>query len=177
MKSIANDISIARIILVLLLIFTKPLSAVFYIVYLICGISDMLDGYIARKTNTTSKLGEKLDSIADFIMIAVLIILLYPIVKIPNTILSWIVIIAIIRIISVFIVFIKFKTFGMLHTYGNKITGLMLFLYPIFFGINQSVVIMYVLCITASITAVEELFINLLSNEFQANPKSIFTKD
>ncbi len=176
MKSIANDISIARIILVLLLVFTKPLSTAFYIVYLMCGISDMLDGYIARKTNTTSKLGEKLDSIADFIMIAVLIIRLYPIVQIPNAILSWIVIIAIIRILSVIIVFIKFKTFGMLHTYGNKITGLMLFLYPIVFGLNKSVVVMYTLCIISCFTAVEELFINLLSNDFQANKKSIFSK-
>ena len=81
MKSVANFISAARILLTFTLILTKPLSAAFIIIYLFCGISDMLDGYIARKTGTTSKLGEKLDSLADFIMITVLIIILYPIVN------------------------------------------------------------------------------------------------
>lgn len=67
MKSIANYISISRILLVLALIFIEPLSTTFYIIYFISGISDILDGFIARKYNVTSTLGEKLDSIADLI--------------------------------------------------------------------------------------------------------------
>lgn len=67
MKSIANYISISRILLVLTLIFIEPLSTTFYIIYFISGISDILDGFIARKYNVTSTLGEKLDSIADLI--------------------------------------------------------------------------------------------------------------
>lgn len=48
MKSIANYISIARIFLALTLALTKPLSIAFFTIYLVCGISDFFDGYIAR---------------------------------------------------------------------------------------------------------------------------------
>lgn len=177
MNSIANYISIIRILLVLSLVLIKPLSTEFYIIYVIAGISDIFDGYIARKTNTMSKLGEKLDSAADFIMFVVLIIILYPIINPTLQILIWIVIIGIIRIVSIIIVFIKYKTFGMLHTYSNKITGLMLFVLPLFLVSIKPDVLMYIICILASASAVEEIVIHLLSNELNANRKSIFTKD
>ena len=176
MKSIANYISIARIILVLTLLLIKPLSPLFFVVYILSGVSDILDGFIARKTNTTSKVGEKLDSIADFIMIMVLIVILYPFTK-PNVqILLWIVIIGIIRAISVIIAFLKFKALGMIHTYANKVTGLILFLYPMLYVTFRSVWLMYGICIIASISALEELLINLTSNELNANIKSLFIK-
>ncbi len=171
MKWIANVISIARIFLILTLFLIRPLSVGFFVIYIICGISDMLDGYVARKLGTQSKFGEKLDSASDLIMVAVLIIILYPIIDMPLTITYWIVGIVIIRILSMIIVFIKYKTFGILHTIGNKVTGLMLFLFPI---IIQSEVLIYLLCITASISAIEELFIHILSKEFNGNQKSIF---
>ena len=42
----------------------KPLSTLFLTIYVLTGISDVLDGAIARKYTTTSELGAKLDSIA-----------------------------------------------------------------------------------------------------------------
>lgn len=176
MKSIANYISIARIAFVLILVLIKPLSITFFIIYFICGISDILDGFIARKTNTASKLGEKLDSVADLIMVLVLIPKLYPIINPTVKILMWIIIIGIIRGVSVTVVYSKYKTFGMLHTYANKITGFMLFVFPVVFCVFPSEIVIHRMCIIASISAVEELVINLSSNEFQANKKSIFKK-
>nr|WP_295777963.1 CDP-alcohol phosphatidyltransferase family protein [uncultured Intestinibacter sp.] len=43
-----------------------------------CGILDVLDGFIARKFNVTSKLGAKLDSIPDMIMIFVILFRFVP---------------------------------------------------------------------------------------------------
>jgi len=60
------------------LFLTIPLSFQFFVIYFLCCVSDVLDGYIARKTKTTSKLGEILDSVTDFILIAVMIIILFP---------------------------------------------------------------------------------------------------
>ena len=54
MKHIANYISISRIIMSIVLIATAPFSVMFYIIYIYCGISDMLDGYIARKSKNES---------------------------------------------------------------------------------------------------------------------------
>ena len=176
MKSIANYISIARVFLALTLALVKPLSLAFFAIYLSCGISDILDGYIARKTNTASKLGEKLDSFADLIMVAILIIVLYPIIDLTVQVIVWIVIIGIIRAVSTMVVFVKYRTLGILHTYGNKITGLVLFVFPLSLAFVQSDVLMNIICMVASISAIEELFIHLSSNELRTNQKSIFAK-
>jgi len=175
-KSIANYISVSRIFLSLTMILLNPLSLVFCIIYVICGITDVLDGYIARKTNTTSKLGEQLDSVADLIMIMVLMFILFPIINLTVQIIVWIIIIVIIRIVSIIVVFVKYKTFGILHTYGNKITGILLFIFPLSFAFLKSDMSMYIICMVASISAIEELFIHLTSFEFKANKKSIFMK-
>lgn len=176
MKSIANYISILRMFLALTLAFAKPLSIGFFAIYLICGISDVYDGYIARKTNTVSKFGDNLDSVADLIMIVILMIVLYSIINPTIKIIVWIVIIGIIRTVSMIVVFVKYKTFEMLHTYGNKITGLVLFAFPLSLAFVQSDVLMYMICVVASISAIEELFIHLWSNKLRINKKSIFTK-
>lgn len=176
MKSIANYISISRILLALTLALVKPLSIAFLALYLICGISDVFDGYIARRTHTASELGEKLDSVADLIMVVVLMIVLYPIINLPVQIIVWIVIIGIIRAVSIMVVFVKYKTFGMLHTYGNKITGLVMFAFPLSLTFVQLDVLMYIICVVASISAIEELLIDLSSNELRINKKSIFAK-
>ena len=176
MKSIANYISISRIFLALSLSLAKPLSITFSAIYLLCGISDVFDGYIARKTHTTSKLGEKLDSVADLIMVIVLMIVLYPIINLTVQIIVWIIIIGVIRAVSMMVVFVKYRTFGILHTYGNKITGLVLFSFPISIVFVQSDVLLYIICVVASISAIEELFIHIWSNELRINKKSIFEK-
>ncbi|MCG8485314.1 MAG: CDP-alcohol phosphatidyltransferase family protein, partial [Clostridia bacterium] len=149
MNSIANYISISRIFLALTLVIVKPLSLAFFIIYLVCGVSDIFDGYIARKTDTVSKLGKKLDSIADLIMVLVLAIVLYPTINPTVQVILWIVIIIVIRIVSMIIVYIKYKTFEILHTYGNKITGLMLFAFPLSLTFTQSNVLLYIICVVA----------------------------
>lgn len=69
MKNVPNEITIFRILLSISLFFIKPFSSLFLVIYLLCGFSDMIDGYIARKMNATSKLGAILDSIADVVFI------------------------------------------------------------------------------------------------------------
>lgn len=60
-----NLLSIARIALAgLLLINQQPL---FSVCYLICGLTDVLDGFIARNYRLQTTLGSKLDSLGDFV--------------------------------------------------------------------------------------------------------------
>lgn len=174
MKLIPNLISINRIILSLVLIFIKPLSVSFYIIYIICGFSDILDGFIARKTGTTSKFGAKLDSIADMIMIGILLFLFYPILNPAIEFVIWIILISIIRVISILVAFKKYKTFASIHTWGNKITGMCLFLFPILFLYINTIVLIYITCVAASISAIEELIIQLTSRDLELNRHSIF---
>ncbi len=176
-KSIANYISTARIFLSLTLVLVKPLSIVFFIIYFVCGISDVFDGYIARKTDSVSKWGDKLDTAADLIMFMILMLILYPIINLTVGIIAWIVIIGIIRAISIIMVFVKYKTFQILHTYSNKITGVVLFLFPLSIVFFQSdILLMYILCMVSSISTIEEFLIHLLSKKLETNRKSILAK-
>ena len=53
-----------------LLVFLPTFSPGFYILYLLCGFTDMIDGTVARKTNSASRFGEKLDTAADIVFVA-----------------------------------------------------------------------------------------------------------
>ena len=135
-----------------------------------------MDGFIARKTGTTSRLGEKIDSMADMIMIGVLLVVLYPIVNPSTKIVIWIISIGIIRLESMVVALKKYKTFAMLHSYGNKITGIVLYLLPILLLYIHTTMLMYIICGVASLSAIEELIIQLISSELQVNRHSIFSK-
>ena len=67
-KYIANVLTACRILGSILLLFFPVFSVAFYIIYIFCGVSDMIDGTIARKTNSISKFGSKLDTIADLVL-------------------------------------------------------------------------------------------------------------
>lgn len=71
MKNTANIITGLRIVFSLAILFFPPFSPMFYILYGSAGLTDMIDGTVARKTNTVSASGEKLDTIADFIFVTV----------------------------------------------------------------------------------------------------------
>lgn len=176
MKSLANKISMLRILLTFALLWIKPLSPMFYVVYAAAGISDILDGYIARRTNTTSKLGEKLDSAADLILILVLIAVLYPVIRPDIPVLIWTACIGLIRAASILLAWIKYRTFGSIHTYANKLTGLLLFLTPLLLGVLRREFLFYGICLIATVSALEELLIHLVSRELHANRKSIFSR-
>lgn len=83
MLNLANLLTLSRIALVpviafLLLVFpdAKLARMIAFILYSICGITDFLDGWIARKFNMYSQLGKMLDPIADKLLIAVLLLVL-----------------------------------------------------------------------------------------------------
>ena len=175
MKAIPNCISVCRIIFSLILFIVKPLSAAFYAIYIICGLSDMVDGFIARKTGTTSNLGARLDSMGDMVMVGVLLLVLYPIINPPIQIVIWTISIGIIRLASMAVALKKYKTFAGLHTYGNKITGIVLFIFPMLLPCIHITMLMYIICAVASISAIEELIIHITSSKLQINRQSIFT--
>ena len=100
MKHIANIITGSRIVFSIALLFFPPLSSAFYVLYAAAGLTDMIDGTVARKTNTVSSFGAKLDTIADFIFVAVCSIKLLPILDIPVWLWVWIAGIALIKIIN-----------------------------------------------------------------------------
>lgn len=176
MKNIPNIITIIRIFLSTTFMFIKPYSITFCVIYVLCGISDILDGYIARNTNTTSKVGSILDTLADIAMVAMLSVVLLPTIRFPIRIISWIILILIIRIIGIIIAFYKYHKFVILHTYSNKLTGLALFLAIIFFKCTSSLIVMSLVCIIATLASIEEIVIHSTKKDLDRDIRGIFFK-
>ena len=120
----ANVITLIRICLAISLLFMREYSLLFLILYSICGFTDILDGYIARKTKTESYFGAKLDTIADLLFFIVMFIIMFDILLKNIIFIIFIIIIFLIRIVSIIIVLKKYNKFAILHTYTNKLTGL-----------------------------------------------------
>lgn len=127
----ANFITSLRIVLSIGLLFCPPLSLVFYILYILAGLTDMIDGAIARKTDTASEFGSKLDTAADFVFVAVCMIKLIPILSIPAWIYVWTALIVLIKVINVVSGYFIYKRFVAVHTVMNKVAGGVLFALPI----------------------------------------------
>lgn len=176
MLKIPNVITASRVLFSIALLFVKPLGMLFYLLYLLCGASDIVDGYIARKTKTESGFGAKLDSFADLVMTAVVIYVIYPIINPSFFIMYWIILIAIIRGLSILISMRKHKTYASIHTYGNKATGVVLFLLPMLLPFANIGLLINFVCAFASVTAFEELVIQLSSKKLDLNRKSLFIK-
>jgi CDP-diacylglycerol--glycerol-3-phosphate 3-phosphatidyltransferase len=172
----ANVLTASRILLAAGLLFVPPLGTAYIVLYLLCGLSDVLDGYIARRTHTQSDLGARLDSIADLVFIAAVLISLYPILRLPAGFFAWIAAIAEIRLAAAGVVYARYRTFSMLHTWGNKLTGILLFLFPLSLAVIVPAAPLWVVCTVATLSAVEELLIDVSSKELHLNRRSIFTK-
>ena len=155
-KQIANIITSLRIIGSIALLFFSVFSFSFCTIYLFCGFSDMIDGTIARKTNTVSELGSKLDTAADFVFVAVCLIKLLPLVNIPVWLWIWIAVIAIIKAANIAWGFVLRKKLVALHTALNKFTGLLLFLLPLMLHFIESTYILAAICAVATVAAVQE---------------------
>ena len=83
-KHIANIITGSRIVFSVPLMFLPLSSTWFYVLYLFCGFTDMIDGTIARKTGTVSEFGARLDTVADFVFLSASLAKFLPMVPIPQ---------------------------------------------------------------------------------------------
>ena len=128
MNRIPNIISALRILGAIFLLIFYPAGAAFWVIYVICGLSDMLDGYLARKLHAESKTGAVLDSVADICFVACCAIRLIPIIHIPTWLWIWAGAIVIIKLANQVSALIVCKRLCFPHTTANKLTGLLLFI-------------------------------------------------
>ncbi len=155
-KYIANILTSFRILGSVFLLFFPAFSVEFYCFYIICGFTDMIDGTIARKTNSTSEFGSKLDTVADIVFVTASLIKVLPMINIPWWLLIWGIIIAIIKIANIILGYIFKKQFISLHTILNKITGLLLFLLPLTLSFLELKYSSIIVCSIATFAALQE---------------------
>ena len=155
-KHIANILTSCRILGSMLLLFFPAFSVAFYILYLFCGFSDMADGTIARKTNSVSRFGSQLDTVADLVFVVVSMIRLLPAIPVPGWLWIWGSIIAVLKIGNILLGYAFQKRFISVHTIMNKVTGLLLFLLPLTISFVEPRYTAIVVCAVATFSAIQE---------------------
>lgn len=159
-ENIANIITITRIIGTIFLIFNKFMSIPFLIAYIYSGLSDVLDGFLARKLDIQSDIGRKLDSVSDLFFYTVMMIKIWPflVAYLPGFMWNIIWIILGIRICLYVHTQIRHHELLANHTILNKATGVVMFLLP-FMVITKYFVIYAAMVETIAMTAaIYEIF-------------------
>lgn len=174
-KNLPNAISSVRIACTAWLLFMEPLAPLFMVVYVLTGITDVLDGAIARRYGTTSELGARLDSIADILFYTLILIRIFPVlwVTLPKKIWVMVGAVIVVRLISYGTFALKHHRFASLHTYLNKATGLLVFGVALFIKTPIAVPYCWLVCIVGMISSLEELIIHLTSDEYDPNRKML----
>ena len=152
----ANVITGIRILVSAVLLFCPVFSPIFYVLYLIAGLSDMVDGIVARKTNSVSEFGSRFDSIADFVFVAVCLIKILPVMDIPIWLYVWTAVIFFVKIINIISGYAMHKRFITVHTTMNKVTGVLLFIVPLTLSIVPLIYTGIPTCSVATFAAVRE---------------------
>ena len=152
----ANLITTVRILCSIALLFCPALSAAFYALYITAGVSDMVDGWVARKTNTVSDFGSKLDTIADIVFVVVCLIKLLPVLHLPVWIYIWVGVVACIKVFNIIYGYAVRKQFLADHSILNKVTGSLLFVLPLTLSVIDVKYSAAVVCAMATVAAVRE---------------------
>ena len=155
-KQIANIITGFRILGTILLLFFPVFSLEFYVTYLFCGFSDMIDGIVARKTKSNSSFGAKFDTIADLVFMIVVCCILLPAIHIPQWIWVWIIVIAVVKLSNIIWGLVRQKSLISVHSILNKVTGLILFLQPLTIHFLEPKYSLPAICLIATFAAIQE---------------------
>lgn len=175
-KHLPNALTVFRMLCAFALLLFRPLSLWFLIIYTIAGLTDLLDGFFARRFHVESSVGARLDSAADFLLCAVLFSAFLPYYHWPLWIILWIAGIGSIRILAGLVCLFRFRTIAFLHTYSNKTTGMLLYLFPFLLWLFNLNITSILLCSVASLSALEELLIQLSSPTINLNRVSLFSR-
>ena len=152
----ANLLTGFRILCSVALLFCPAFSPSFFVLYLAAGLSDMLDGAVARKTGAVSEFGAKLDTAADFVFVAACLIKLLPMLSVPLWLSLWIGGIALIKVLNLLSGCILQKRFVAIHTVMNKVTGILLFVLPLTLPVAELKYSAPLVCTVATFAAIQE---------------------
>ena len=156
MKSLPNAISALRFFGAVCLLFFGVESCAFWVIYFVCGLSDMADGYLARKLGCESKTGALLDSLADLVFAVCCCFKLIPALAFPRWLWIWGGVIVATKVINQISALVMFKKFVFPHTIANKVTGVLLFVGVPLTVFLESIVPIVVIAVVATFAAVQE---------------------
>ena len=128
MKQLPSIISVARIAGSLGLLFCDVTGVAYWIIYSLCGFSDIVDGWLARKLKCVTKMGALMDSMADICFVACCGWKLLPIFELPQWLWLWVGVIVAIKVVNQLSALVMYGRCCFPHTTANKITGFLVFI-------------------------------------------------
>lgn len=156
MKHIPNLLSMSRIALCLPLLLVDAMTMSFWVLYVIGGTTDMLDGFLARRLDVESKFGARLDSLADFVFVLAVEYKLFPWLKLPATLWVMIGLIAMVKMVNAICSYVVKRRIEYLHTKANKVTGFLLFVGMMTIGQSYFVPVAWMIACIALFAAIQE---------------------
>ena len=171
-KQCANIISATRIAAAISLFFLDEIKAPFIIIYVFCGLTDFVDGKLARKLNIISTIGAFLDTVGDVLTYLAFVKILIVQNLVPLWAVVWYIIAMLGNILAGLIAKKRFGQFYLIHSLFGKILGVALFTLPIWLNLTEKItptnynsICLSVICIIATISAFETIYIQLKSKE------------
>ena len=128
MTQLPNIITLLRIVGSLGLLLCDVTGVVFWIIYALCGLSDIADGWLARKLKCVTKKGALLDSVADICFVACCAWKLLLILELPQWLWLWAGVIVAIKAVNQLSALVMYGRCCLPHTLANKVTGFLLFI-------------------------------------------------
>ena len=184
LKTIPNMLSISRLILIPAMLIPayfiedEPQARfVFLIMFIIIGVTDKLDGTLARYLNQTSALGAKLDTIADMVFYPLIALWLY---RFESGVVGewWNLVYFLLALYFLKMITgkIKFGYVPAFHTIGAKTFSASLYFFMIAAILDPVLAksIFPVLCVIGYINQLEETYILLTRDSVDENIRSVF---
>ena len=128
MTQLPNIISTLRITGSVGLLLCDVTSVAYWIIYSLCGFSDIADGWLARKLKCVTKMGALMDSMADICFVACCGWKLLPIFELPQWLWLWVGVIVAIKVVNQLSALVMYGRCCFPHTTANKITGFLVFI-------------------------------------------------
>lgn len=175
--SIPNILSLSRILLSFAIFFVAEHPPILFAFVVLCGVTDVLDGFLARKLHCESDLGARLDSLGDLLYYSALAFYMIryqmPLIQ---TYIGGIITIFVIKTLSLVVSKLRNGRIYSLHTYGNKLTGVLVVVSVCLILLTDTGLFVSILVIVGILSATEELLIMCLFKEPDVNIRSIFQR-
>lgn len=156
MSPAPNIISASRGIAGFAMLLFPVFSPWFWALYCWGGISDMIDGALARKLGSVNGTGAVIDSLADLVFVICSAILVLPTIDLPLWVWLWIAAIGVIKLVGITIGSYRQRRLAIPHSTTNKLTGILLFCLPFAIVRFDALIPSVIVCVSATASLFED---------------------
>lgn len=173
--NIPNLLSITRVLSCGFFLVIGENKILFLLLVVLIGITDVLDGYIARKYKCESEIGAQLDSVGDFVFYISLVAYLWVFKKELILDKMEILLLAVsVKFLPLLLSLIRNKKIVFLHTLLNKMSGLIVLIGIVLVVLFNRSEIINLIAVIIIIAGIEESVIHIIKKNPDKNIRSVF---